>query len=416
MKFLTKINRNYLTFFILILSVTAFGGYFIMHFIIISGAKENLQAKEYLIEQQILRTGEIPNLHPVIEVKRTDDTLTNEPLFKEVEIRNGLENEDEFFLEYSNKVRINDSWYLIKLRQSAFENEDLVIVLALTLFVLLFSTFIISFFITRKTNKTVWSDFEHNLHEIENFSLSGEDDIKLVKSGIDEFDSLNRVMANLTRKLKNDYSFLKEFTENASHEIQTPLSIVLINLEEILQHKINKETFVKVSSSINAIKRLSTLNQSLLLLTKIENGQFAADKTVSLKELVNRKTEEFSALFDSKNLMVNVEVQQDFVVKMNEQLAEILINNLFSNSVNHNIKGGNIKVIIEKETFVICNTGEDTPLTGSNIFNRFTRGKSNSSGLGLAIVKEICDTHNLEISYHKHDLHCFRINQKTKFE
>ncbi|HUW93203.1 MAG TPA: HAMP domain-containing sensor histidine kinase [Bacteroidales bacterium] len=413
MKFLTKINRNYLTFFFLILSGVTVGGYFILHVIIIRGAKENLKAKEYLIEQQILRTGEIPNLHPVIEVKEAEDTMIQKPLFKEVEIRNELENENEFFLEYSNKIKINDSYYLIKLRQSAFENEDLVIVLALTLFVLLFGAFIISFFITRKTNKTVWSDFEHNLREIENFSLSGRDDISLVKSGIDEFDSLNRVMADLTRKLKTDYLSLKEFSENASHEIQTPLSIILLNLEELLQHDLDEETFTKVATSVSAVKRLSTLNQSLLLLTKIENRQFAADKTVSLKELVNRKTEEFSTLFESKELKVDVQVEQDFVVRMNEQLAEILINNLFSNSVNHNIKGGSIQVVINKEVFKLCNTAKDNSLTDGNIFNRFTSGKSNSSGLGLAIVKKICDTHNLEIHYLKNELHCFVINQKS---
>lgn len=410
---MTKINRNYLLFIFIILSVATVGGYFVLHVIIINGAKENLKAKEYLIEQQILRTGEIPNLHPVIEVIRTEDSLIQKPFFKEVGIRNELENENEFFLEYSNKIKINDSYYIIKLRQSAFENEDLVIVLSLTLFVLLLSAFVISYSITRKTNKTVWSDFEHNLHEIESFSLSGEDDISLVKSGIDEFDSLNRVMSGLIKKLKTDYSSLKEFTENASHEIQTPLSIVLLNLEELLQHDLNNESFTKVVTSINAVKRLSTLNQSLLLLTKIENRQFKVDKTVSLIELVNRKTEEFSTLFDTKNLKIDVQVEQDFLILMNEQLAEILINNLFSNSVNHNINGGNIKVLIDKETFMICNTGEDTTMTGSNIFNRFTSGKPNSSGLGLAIVKEICDTHNLEIHYLKNELHCFIINQKS---
>ena len=413
MKFLTKINRNYLVFFFLILSGITVTGYFILHVIIIRGAKENLIAKEYLIEQQILGTGEIPNLHPVIEVRKTEDTLFQEPLFKKVMIKNELENEDEFFLEYSNRVKINGSHYLIKLRQSAFENEDLVLVLAMTLFVLVLSAFAISFFITKKTNKTVWSAFEKNLREIENFSLSGGGDISLVESGIDEFDSLNNVMSGLARKLKADYISLKEFTENASHEIQTPLSIILVNLEELLQHDLDEGTFRKVATSVSAVKRLSTLNQSLLLLTKIENRQFADDRPVSFEELVNRKREEFSALFESRDLKVNVRIDQDFKITMNEKLAEILINNLFSNSVIHNVRGGNIQIIISKEALKICNTGEDNSLTDENIFNRFTSGKSTSTGLGLAIVKKICDTNNLEIHYLKNELHCFVISQKT---
>lgn len=412
MKFLTRINRNYLIFFSLVLLGVTIGGYFIVHVIIISGVKENLKAKEYLIEKQILKTGEIPNLHPVIEVKKTNEGTFQNPTFKEVEIMNELENENEVFLEYSNKIKIDNSYYQIKLRQSVFENEDLVIVLALTLFVLLLSAFVISFFITKKMNKTVWSDFERNLGEIENFSLSGEKGIFLIKSGTEEFDRLNMVLSNLTEKLKTDYHSLKEFTENASHEIQTPLSIALINLEEIIQQDLNEETFHKMVATISALKRLSSLNQSLILLTKIENRQFKAENPVSFKKLVTRQIEEFSTLFETKGLEVKIQIEQDFVTLINEQLAELLINNLFSNAANHNIKGGHIKLDINQNYFKICNTGEDNFLTDESIFNRFTRGNLKSYGLGLAIVKNICETNNLEIHYMKNKLHCFVINHK----
>lgn len=414
MKFLTKINRNYLIFFSLILLGVTIGGYFIVHVIILSGVKRNLIAKENLVEKQIHEKGEIPNLYPDIEVNKTDEGPFQKPSFKEVEIMNELENENEVFLEYSNKIKIDESFYLIKLRQSVFENEDLVIALALTLFVLLLSAFVISFFITKKINKTVWSDFEHNLSEIENFSLSGEKGISLIKSGTEEFDRLNMVLANLTEKLKTDYHSLKEFTENASHEIQTPLSIVLLNLEEILQQDLKEESFQKVATSISAIKRLSALNHSLILLTKIENRQFKADNTVSFKELVARQTEEFSTLFETKGLELKIQIEQDFVIKINEQLAELLINNILSNAVNHNIKGGSIQIRINNEYLKVCNTAENNSLTNETIFERFTRGNQKSYGLGLAIVKKICETSNLEIHYLKNELHCFVINPKFK--
>jgi len=143
MKFLTRINRNYLILFALIMAGVTVAGYLILHIIIMREAKEKLLTKEYLIEKQIRDTGKIPNLHPIIAVEKTDDNELIKPLFREVVIRNELENENEIFLEYSNKIKINDSYYLIKLRQSAFENEDLVLILALTLFTLLASAFII---------------------------------------------------------------------------------------------------------------------------------------------------------------------------------------------------------------------------------------------------------------------------------
>jgi signal transduction histidine kinase len=412
MRFLTRINRNYLVLFTIILAGVTVAGYLILHVIIMRGAKENLLTKEYLIEKQILNTGEIPNLHPVIEVQKTDDETIIKPSLREVIIRNEKEKENEIFMEYSNKIKINDSWYLIKLRQSAFENEDLILILVLTLFTLLSSAFIISFLITKRMNKTVWADFEHNLHEIESFSLSMNNNIALLESDTEEFERLSRVINNLTEKLKSDYNILKEFTENASHEIQTPLTIALLNLEEILQEDLNKETFQKVATSIGALKRLSTLNQSLIILTKIENSQFGVDKTISFIDIVTRKTEEFTVLFETKALIVNVQAEQDFVIKMNEQLADLLINNLFSNAVIHNIRSGEIRILIQSGYFKICNTGENNSLTDETIFNRFVRGNSTSYGLGLAVAKKICETNNLDIHYHKNELHCFVIKPK----
>jgi len=413
MKFLSRISRNYLILFALILAGVAFAGYLILHVIIMREAKEKLLSKEYLIEKQIRNTGEIPNLHPIIEVQKSDSNKDEKPSFRKVVIRNELEDENELFLEYSNKVRINDSYYLIKLRQSAFENEDLVLILALTLFTLLASAFIISFFVTRRMNRIVWADFEHNLHEIENFSLSKNNELALLGSDTEEFARLNNVIINLTGKLKSDYLIQKEFTENASHEIQTPLSIALLNLEEILQHDLKEETFQKAATVISSLKRLSGLNQSLILLSKIENEQFISDKPVSLKEIVTRKLDEFSVLAETKVLDIKLQIEQDFQVKLNEQLAELLISNLLSNAVNHNICEGRISILMDSASLRICNTGEDNSLTNETIFNRFVTGNTKSYGLGLAIVRKICETNNLEINYYKDKLHCFILKVKS---
>ena len=172
MKFLTKITRNYLLPFTIVLLVVTIAGYFMLRKIIVFGAKEKLLSKEYLVEQQIKNTGEIPNLHPIIEVQKTDKEPDISPSFKKVTIRNEMEKEDELFLEYSSKINIAGTFYHVKLRQSTFENEDLLVILSLTMFILMSSVFIISFLSTRRMNRTVWAGFEHNLHEIESYSLA----------------------------------------------------------------------------------------------------------------------------------------------------------------------------------------------------------------------------------------------------
>jgi signal transduction histidine kinase len=413
MKFLTKINRNYLILFTLILAAVTISGYFILHIIIVRGAKENLLTREYFIEKQIIDTGELPKLHPLIEVQKTTDSILISPSFKEVTIWNELEKEDELFIEFSDKIRVNDSFYILKLRQSAFENEDLVLILAVLIFTLLSAAFIISFLITRKMNKTVWADFENNLQEIERFSLSMSKDMSLLRSDTEEFERLNRVLKDLTEKIRSDYTILKEFTENTSHEIQTPISIALINLEEILQHDIDEDTFKKTAASINAIKRLSSLNQSLVLLSKIGNRQFADDKAVSFSEIAIRKKEEFALLFESRSLDLTIEVKDDLIINMDERLAEIMLNNLFSNAVNHNITGGKISIFIGSGSFRMCNTGLGNELTDDTIFSRFTRGDQKTFGLGLAIVRKICESSNLDIHYFKGEQHCFEIKPKS---
>jgi two-component system OmpR family sensor kinase len=413
MKFLTRINRNYLIIFSAILIAVTIADYFVLHLIIMRGAREKLIARETLVKQHITDTGEIPNLYPEVEVNAESDEPDIEPAFREVTIFNRVENENEVYLEYSVKININDTWYSVRIRQALFENEDLILILVLTIFILLSAAFIISFFITRKTNRTVWADFEHNLRKIENYKLNRDNNIALVESGTEEFRRLNTVIYGLTEKLSSDYYALKEFTENASHEIQTPLSIALMNLEEIIQEDLKEEVFHKVSATISALKRLSALNQSLILLTKIDNRQFEPDTIVSFSELIRRKTDELSAFIEARKINVTIREEHDFTVRMNSQLADIMIGNLLSNAINHNITGGEIQVLVNSGLFEICNAGMPNKFTDDTIFERFTKGASGSFGLGLAIAKKICQIHNLDIHYRKGDYHCFSIRPKS---
>ena len=412
MKFLTKINRNYLFLFSTILLVLSVTGYFVLKTIILQNTKENLLSQETLIVKQISETGSIPNLKPLIEITQVNAKSVNQPVFNEISIFNVTENEPELFTEYSNTIKVNDKYYSVKIREASVESEDLAVSIAVSIFSLLLAAFAISYFITKRLNKTTWNIFEQNLKAIEAFDFREHKSLKLLPSGIDEFDRLNTVVNNLTAKLKKDFVTLKEFTENASHEIQTPLTIASLKLEEILQQELTEESFRKVVTAINAVKRLSALNQNLLLLTKIENDQFDATDVIQFNDLIQHKIDEFKPLLKDRNIKVNFTSQSGFSVKMNHHLAGILINNLLSNAVNHNIGNGDINITINQDKVSICNTGLYKALNDETIFNRFVKGNSASHGLGLAIVKQICDSHHLQIQYNYNELHCFTIVHK----
>ena len=219
MKFLTKINRNYFFLLTVVLFAVSIGGYFTLRAIIRMEAKESLQSKATLIYNQIAQTGQLPDLPPLLEVKKNTADST-EAAFKVIYLRNKVEDEMEPYLQYSTHVKINNEFYAITIRQFMLENEDLATLLGTVLFILLFAAFGISFFLTKKMNKTVWTEFKQNLQKIEEFSFRSNRDLTLSGSTIEEFDRLNKVINHLTDKLKSDYLSLKEFSENASHEIK----------------------------------------------------------------------------------------------------------------------------------------------------------------------------------------------------
>ena len=414
MKFLTRINRNYLLLFSFSLLIISFAGYFILKQIILNDTKENLLSQKMLIVKQIENGGTLPVLKPIVEVKPVTASEWIEPGFREIQIFDSLENEQEPYLEYSGTEEVNGQFYLIKIREASLESEDLALSIGASIFVLLLVAFGISLIINRQLNKTIWFAFEQNLIAIEQFDFTNMKRLGLQPSSIEEFDRLNKVVNNLTEKLQNDYRMLKEFTENASHEIQSPIAIALLNLDELLQQELSEEAFKKVVTAVNAMQRLSSLNQNLLLLTKIENHQFKSSESIGFTTIIQQKIEEFEPLLKGNNLEVNYTSISEFRVMMNPLLAGILINNLMSNAVNHNQKNGSINIRVEADKMVFCNSGPPNVLTNETIFKRFVKGQSKSHGLGLSIVKQICDSCNLEIQYDSEDEHCFIISKLQK--
>jgi len=348
-------------------------------------------------------------LYPLIEVEETQKT--GPEFVKDTTIFDPIEGENEVFEELNTFRKVNGKNYHITIRALSVEKKDIVMSIFLSITAIFLLLFGVLYFINKSATYTVWRPFYQNLTILKNFSLEENREITLRKTGITEFDELNGVITKLTEKVSSDYLSLKEFTENASHEIQTPLSVILMNLEEVLQKNLPEEELTKIYHTYEAAKRLSTLNQHLILLTKIENKQFTA-KEIFLNRIIQNRLEALKPLIESANLRIRFEEQGNFLVSMHEALAEILVNNLLSNAIKHNVEGGNIGINISGNGFKICNTGKEEPLRGNEIFNRFVKKESHGLGLGLAIVKRICETHNLKIRYtFSGKKHCFTVTK-----
>ena len=176
--------------------------------------------------------------------------------------------------------------------------------------------------------------------------------------------------------------------------------------------KLKEEQMNAIQSISETTNRLSKLNQSLILLTKIDNRQFGKTENIDVSNLFQRLLNNYEELFLSKEISVIKNISPGIRLTINETLAEILIINLLSNAIKHNIDRGGINIELNENVLAISNTGNNPDTNPVVYFERFKKGSdsSESLGLGLSIVKKICEVYNFSISYnYKKMLHCITI-------
>jgi signal transduction histidine kinase len=280
------------------------------------------------------------------------------------------------------------------------------ITLALTIILLLILTI---------TNKYIlnglWKPFYETLNTLKAFNISDNQKLRVNTSKVDEFNDLNQAVQTMSSRVKSDYQHLKHFTENASHEMMTPLAVITSKLDTLIQdEELKPEQYEQINDIYSAAAKLSRLNQSLLLLVKIENNLIDDAENLDLAALVTQKVRQFQELILNKNLIITEHIEPKMVFA-SKYLMDNLLNNMVSNAIRHNINGGYIKVSLSSAHLIFENTGSPAPLNSDTLFKRFQKGqKSEGMGLGLTIVKNICNLYNWEISYkHSENVHSFQI-------
>lgn len=233
---------------------------------------------------------------------------------------------------------------------------------------------------------------------------------------ITEFRKLNDAATRYTERMEQMFEQQKQFIGNASHEIQTPLAICRNRLEMLMEDdSLLENQLEELMKTHQTLEYITKLNKSLLLLTKIDNGQFADTKTLDLNVLLKQYLEDYREVYDYRNIEVNVTEQDTFQVTMNESLAVSLLTNLLKNAFVHNMDEGHIRIIITKDCITFRNTGVGHSLDKEHIFERFYQGnkKEGSTGLGLAIADSICRLQHLNIRYYfEQGEHCFEISRQ----
>ena len=290
--------------------------------------------------------------------------------------------------------------YLFTIETNIEETEDTVMIIGLItgFFFILIVTGL--FILNRRLSKTIWEPFRDTLEKLRKFNLNHQDKIDFITTDTKEFEDLNDSLRKLIDHSVSVYATQKEFTENASHELQTPLAILKNKLDILLQSKDLTEKQYEIVEEMNrALIRSSRINKNLLLLAKIENNQFE-NSDMQMDKLVHQCFEAIQEHFQQKNISVSNKINSEVKAFGNIGLTEVLINNLLINAIRHTPNSGTIKIELSEKSFQIKNSGSEK-LNSNLLFKRFSRFSSdnNGSGLGLAIIKEICRFHHWRIEY-----------------
>ena len=255
------------------------------------------------------------------------------------------------------------------------------------------------------------------LHWLDKYRIGKGNEPLQNNTRVSEFRKLNEAAVRYAERSEQMFEQQKQFIGNASHEMQTPLAICRNRLEMLMEDEnLSESQLEELMKTHQTLEYITKLNKSLLLLSKIDNGQFTDTKEVDLNVLLRQYLEDYKEVYSYKNIEVSITEQANFHITMNESLAIALLTNLLKNAFVHNVDEGHIRIIITKHSITFRNSGEKQPLDETHIFERFYQGhkKEGSTGLGLAITDSICRLQQLNLRYYfEQGEHCFEISNKN---
>jgi two-component system sensor histidine kinase QseC len=406
MKLLNLTVRNYLLYSLAIILLALPVFYFTMEKLMLEDVDEALWLRK---EALLLQVPRIKNEHEVKLWQKLDGSIRVQALT--IPLRrdsiyftahyDSLEQELEPFRELATVMSINGRPRVVLIGTNLVESEDLaqsVVKLQASLLVALLLGLL---YLNRRTALRVWQPFYQILANLKEFNVTKHHTITLPDTDIQEFKDLKMAIAGLIQKNREAYISQKHFTENAAHEMQTPLAILHGKLEMLLQTpSLSEQQATLITEALEGNSRLSKLTKNLLLLAKIENKQYHTTEDLDLPAILHQLVRHYKESIHLKGIKVTQQLQP-LTLKTNRVMLEVLLTNILSNAIRHNLQQGSIHIQVQENKLQVVNTGQPLNLNPEILFQRFQKDSANpkSNGLGLAIAKKICDLYGYQIQY-----------------
>lgn len=335
-----------------------------------------------------------------------------------------------FYMEYDDEMepyRILETYFLdgngnhyrLEIRTSTVEEDDFGLDLFFALIFLYIFLVVSIVLINNIVLKKVWKPFYGTLENLGKYEFGKQYKPKQNTTEIREFKLLDQKIEKMIDRNETAFTQQKQFIENASHELQTPLAIAISKLDLLIEREtVSQEILTDLSETKHGLIRLVNLNKSLLLLSRIENNQYTDKREIEINEVVKHVLDDFTDLLQFKNIVLEFAETAVFKTVINPDLAYILISNLIRNAVKYNSTGGKIIVKVHADELTIKNTVVvNEPLNAELVFNRFYKAANDntSTGLGLSIVKSIAENHaELNIVYaFENNFHVFSVKGRN---
>ena len=333
---------------------------------------------------------------------------------------------DEFFdsttyieIEMEDEpVRVLRTWFMtadrkyyeLTIETSTLEKEDMAEVIFVSIIILYVSLLCCILLVSHFVFKSSFRPLYTLVKWLKEYRPGKQQAPLINQTKVEEFKILNQAIQTATNRSTEMYNQQKQFVENASHELQTPLAICMNKLELLSENPdCTEEQLSEIAGINHTLRGIIKMNKSLLLLSRIDNKQFPDTSEIDFNKLINKYLPDFEDMYEYKNIHVTYTETGTLIYTMNESLASTLLSNLLKNAFIHNIENGSIAISVTGRTLTISNSSESTGLNEATLFNRFEKQthKKESTGLGLAIGKSIISIYGIDIKYEYNGLHKF---------
>jgi two-component system OmpR family sensor kinase len=405
-----KINYKYTIAYTIITFVVLNIGFAIVYSAIRRGAVQSVAGKLENLNLVVARHMDkknagvnfVPGKNVKIKLFAIKDSLAN---LEMVKIQKEWNDEVEAIVPmvyFSSYPVINGVHYTISSKAMLVEPDDIYLTGIILVFAWTF-VFLIALVIllSELISWHILKPFNDTLDAIQQFEIDQENTINVQETQTTEFRELNNFLVKMSNKAKNSYIALKEFSENASHELQTPIATMKAKIELLMESELEEVQAAMLSDIHDELEKLAKINHSLTLLAKLENYNSDLSSRIDLSVILSGKIIGFTDWMEMREINLETAIEPQVTIALDESLAVLMLNNLISNSIRHNVLSGKIVIQLTSTKLNIKNTGKAPGIPVSELFGRFKKGNSerDSIGIGLAIVKKICELYGHQINY-----------------